>query len=108
MVPPRAQAAHQQAEMLAKSIASRVEGRPLLTYQYRDLGSIISLSRFSAIGLIKGNIPGSFLVHGCLAKLIYAALYRMHQICVYGHVRAIFHILGGRVGRRASPRLKLH
>ncbi|HBZ98159.1 MAG TPA: FAD-dependent oxidoreductase, partial [Pseudomonas sp.] len=35
-VPPRAQAAHQQASMLARSIRNRLEGKPLPTYRYKD------------------------------------------------------------------------
>lgn len=46
-VPPRAQAAHQQASMLIKSLKARLEGKALLTYVYKDYGSLVSLSRFS-------------------------------------------------------------
>ncbi|MGH6898770.1 MAG: NAD(P)/FAD-dependent oxidoreductase, partial [Geminicoccaceae bacterium] len=43
-VPPRAQAAHQQAYRLARSLARRLEGKDLLPFVYKDYGSLISLS----------------------------------------------------------------
>ena len=107
-VPPRAQAAHQQAELLAKSLALRIQGYPLLNYQYRDLGSLVSLSRFSAVGQLMGNLLGSINVSGWLARMFYVSLYRMHQASLYGPIRTLFLILAGRISRRASPRLKLH
>src|SRR5215216_2511846 len=58
-VPPRAQAAHQQASLLAKSLKLRIEGKILPEYKYTDYGSLISLSRFSAVGNLMGNLTGS-------------------------------------------------
>lgn len=49
-VPPRAQAAHQQASLLAKSLRLKISAQPLPEYRYRDYGSLISLSSFSAVG----------------------------------------------------------
>src|SRR5690606_22584678 len=49
-VPPRAQAAHQQASLLAKTLVQRLEGKALTEYRYTDYGSLVSLSRFSAVG----------------------------------------------------------
>src|SRR5204862_5628212 len=37
-VPPRAQAAHQQASHLAKQLQRRLAGKPLREYRYRDFG----------------------------------------------------------------------
>ncbi|HMJ49525.1 MAG TPA: NAD(P)/FAD-dependent oxidoreductase, partial [Burkholderiales bacterium] len=37
-VPPRAQAAHQQASFLAKAINCRLRGHSIPTYRYRDFG----------------------------------------------------------------------
>ncbi|VTL97899.1 NADH dehydrogenase [Pseudomonas aeruginosa] len=36
-VPPRAQAAHQQASLLVKSLRARLDGKPLGDYHYRRL-----------------------------------------------------------------------
>ena len=83
-VPPRAQAAHQQASLLAKGLKARLEGKPLPTYAYRDYGSLVSLSRFSAVGNLMGNLTGSVMLEGWLARMFYVSLYRMHQMALYG------------------------
>ena len=107
-VPPRAQAAHQQASMLAKSLKLRIEGKPLPEYRYRDYGSLISLSTFSAVGNLMGNLTGSVMLEGWLARMFYVSLYRMHQIALYGMTRTLLMMLADRIGRSTEPRLKLH
>src|SRR6202011_2742277 len=42
-VPPRAQAAHQQASLLRRSMLARLAGKTLPAYRYRDFGSLVSL-----------------------------------------------------------------
>lgn len=107
-VPPRAQAAHQQASLIAKSIKLRLEGQPLPSFGYRDYGSLISLSRFSAVGNLMGNLMGSVKLEGWLARMFYISLYRMHQMALYGLTRTALLMLGDRIGRSTEPRLKLH
>jgi NADH:ubiquinone reductase (H+-translocating) len=107
-VPPRAQAAHQQASLLAKSLKLRIEGKQLPTYKYTDYGSLISLSRFSAVGNLMGNLTGSVMLEGWLARMFYVSLYRMHQMALYGVFRTAMLMLGSRIGRGTEPRLKLH
>ncbi|MBO3276746.1 NAD(P)/FAD-dependent oxidoreductase [Pseudomonas schmalbachii] len=107
-VPPRAQAAHQQASLLAKAFALRLEGKPLPEYRYQDYGSLISLSRFSAIGNLMGNLMGSVKLEGWLARMFYISLYRMHQMALYGRFRTVLLMLSDRLGRSTEPRLKLH
>ncbi|NBA96425.1 NAD(P)/FAD-dependent oxidoreductase [Pseudomonas sp. R5(2019)] len=107
-VPPRAQAAHQQASLLAKSLKLRIEGQALPEYRYQDYGSLISLSRFSAVGNLMGNLTGSVMLEGWLARMFYVSLYRMHQMALYGTFRTLMLMLGSRIGRGTEPRLKLH
>ncbi|PKM30672.1 MAG: FAD-dependent oxidoreductase [Gammaproteobacteria bacterium HGW-Gammaproteobacteria-11] len=107
-VPPRAQAAHQQASLLAKNLGRVLEGKDLLTYQYRDYGSLISLASFSAVGNLMGNLTGSVMLEGKLARLFYISLYRMHQMALYGVPRTLLLMLSDRIGRSTEPRLKLH
>lgn len=107
-VPPRAQAAHQQAALLARSIPARIKGLPLPEYRYRDYGSLVSLSRFSTIGNLMGSLMGSVGVEGYLARLFYVSLYRMHQITLGGVLRTALLIVSDRIRRQTSPRLKLH
>lgn len=107
-VPPRAQAAHQQASLLAKSIALRLEGKSLPSYRYRDYGSLISLSSFSAVGNLMGNLTGSIMLEGWLARMFYISLYRMHQIALYGFIRTALMMIGDKLSTSTAPRLKLH
>jgi NADH dehydrogenase len=107
-VPPRAQAAHQQASMLVKSLKLRIEGQTLPEYKYQDYGSLISLSSFSAVGNLMGNLMGSVMLEGWLARMFYISLYRMHQVALYGMFRTLMLMLGSRIGRGTEPRMKLH
>jgi len=107
-VPPRAQAAHQQASLLAKSLALRLEGKDLPSYRYRDYGSLISLSSFSAVGNLMGNLTGSIMLEGWLARMFYISLYRMHQIALYGVARTALMMIGDKLSTSTAPRLKLH
>ncbi|RIA34491.1 NADH dehydrogenase FAD-containing subunit [Ectopseudomonas oleovorans] len=107
-VPPRAQAAHQQASLLAKSLRLKITGQPLPEYRYRDYGSLISLSSFSAVGNLMGNLTGSVMLEGWLARVFYVSLYRMHQMALYGVPRTLLLMLSDRIGRSTEPRLKLH
>ncbi|WP_285426248.1 MULTISPECIES: NAD(P)/FAD-dependent oxidoreductase [unclassified Pseudomonas] len=107
-VPPRAQAAHQQASLLVKSLKLRIEGGDLPEYKYKDYGSLISLSKFSAVGNLMGNLTGSVMLEGWLARMFYVSLYRMHQMALYGTFRTLMLMLGSRIGRGTEPRMKLH
>jgi NADH dehydrogenase len=84
-VPARAQAAHQQASLLVRSLTRRLDGKPLDDYRYRDFGSLVSLSRYTALGSLMGGIfRHSHRIEGRLARLAYISLYRMHQMALHG------------------------
>ena len=109
IVPPRAQAAHQQATLLVKSITARLAGKPLPEYHYRDFGSIVSLGAVSAVGSLMGRlIGGSLLIEGLIARWMYAMLYKAHQVSVHGYYRVVLDTLGRFLRRRLEPRVKLH
>ena len=108
-VPPRAQAAHQQATFLFDAIKRRLNGEPLQQYQYKDLGSLVSLGRFDAVGNLMGPLIGSTLfVEGILARLLYISLYRMHLVALHGWLRTTADSIGQWLQRKTSPRVKLH
>ena len=107
-VPPRAQAAHQQANMLAKSLTRRIAGRSLLPYRYRDYGSLVSLGKFSTIGSLMGKLIGDVVIEGYIARLMYLALYKMHQVVLYGAARVVLLSLANFFRRAVHPRIKLH
>lgn len=107
-IPPRAQAAHQQATLLAKSFAGIINQASPLAFSYKDYGSLISLSRFSAVGNLMSTISGSMMVEGTLAKMFYISLYRMHQMTLYGRIKTGALILKDLLSKTTRPQLKLH
>jgi NADH dehydrogenase len=109
MVPPRAQAAHQQATLLYKSVRARIEGKPLPTFHFRDFGSLVSLGELSAVGNLMGRlIGGSLLIQGMIARWMYVSLYKMHQVSIHGLPRVVFDTLGRGLRGGVEPRVKLH
>ena len=106
-VPPRAQAAHQQAHLLARSLARRLEGKAPLPFVYKDYGSLISLSS-STIGNLMGNLFKSITIEGFLARLAYLSLYKKHQISLHGVSAVTLMALANLLDRRRRPQLKLH
>jgi NADH dehydrogenase len=108
-VPPRAQAAHQMASAAFASLVRMMDGKPLKPFVYRDHGSLVSLSRFSTVGSLMGNlIGGRMAIEGRLARLVYTSLYRMHLNAIHGWLKGVALLLVGRVNRIVRPRLKLH
>ncbi|HKJ88698.1 MAG TPA: FAD-dependent oxidoreductase, partial [Gammaproteobacteria bacterium] len=107
-VPPRAQAAHQQATVLAKSIRRRLRDKAPLEFTYRDHGSLINLSYYNTVGNLMGNLTGSLTFEGWLARMAYRSLYRMHQRVLYGSLGTGMAIFGDWIEHRTRPRLKLH
>jgi NADH:quinone reductase (non-electrogenic) len=109
LVPPRAQAAHQQATLLVKTIEARLDGRALPVFHFRDFGSLVSLGELSAVGNLMGRlIGGSLLIQGLIARWMYASLYKVHQVAILGYVRVALDTLGRFLRRRTEPRVKLH
>jgi NADH dehydrogenase len=108
-VPPRAQAAHQEASLLARSLRARIDGRPLLAFHYHDFGSLVSFGEYTAIGNVIGQITGRNLwVAGRFARLMYWSLYRMHLLALHGVVRLALDTVADWLKRRDEPRVKLH
>ena len=108
-IPPRAQAAHQMASTVFANLNALMAGRPLRPFVYHDHGSLVSLSRFSTVGSLMGNlIGGKMAIEGRLARFVYTSLYRMHLFAVHGWPRAIVLIVIGQVNSVIRPRLKLH
>lgn len=108
-VPPRAQAAHQMADTVAENLTRMMKGQPLKDFVYHDHGSLVSLSRFSTVGSLMGNLVGGRMaVEGRLARFVYTSLYRMHIIAIHGWVKGLAMIAIGRVNAIIRPRLKLH
>ena len=108
-VPPRAQAARQQAQMLVKSIRARLRNDPLPTFRFHDYGSLVSLGELSAVGNLMGNlIGGSMLIQGLIARWMYESLYKLHQVSLLGIFRVALDTVGRFLRGRVAPRVKLH
>jgi NADH:ubiquinone reductase (H+-translocating) len=108
-VPPRAQAAHQQASFLLKALAARLENQPLPEFTYRDFGSLVSLGHFSAVGnLMGGVIGGNMLIEGLFARFMYMSLYRLHIAALHGYARMVLDTFAHWLRRSTLPRVKLH
>ena len=109
LVPPRAQAAHQQATLLARSLVRMIDGKPLLEYTYRDRGSLVSLGDYSTVGSLMGAIArGSVFIEGTIAKWMYWALHKQHQLAVTGFFRTLLGTLSDTIDWIRNPRIKLH
>ena len=109
-VPPRAQAAHQQAAHMVGQIRRRLAGEPLAPYVYRDFGSLVSLGRYSTVGSLMGFVAGrSMFIEGLFARFVYRSLYKMHQAALHGGGAVLWRMLGwGGGGTRPEPTVKLH
>lgn len=109
VVPPRAQAANQQATHLARVLLLGKKGKKPKDFIYRDKGSLVSLSRYAAVGSLMGNLTGaSLMIEGRIARLVYTSLYRLHQAALHGYFKTILLTLTHRIHRIIKPRLKLH
>ena len=108
-VPPRAQAAHQQASHMVRQIRRRLEGQPLQPFVYRDFGSLVSLGRYTTVGSLMGFVVGrSLFIEGYFARLMYRSLYKMHQAALHGGGRVLLRTLASALSDRVEPSVKLH
>jgi NADH dehydrogenase len=108
-IPPRAQAASQMAVTVANNLDRLMQSKPLIDFVYRDKGSLVSLSRYSAFGNLMGSlVGGQMAVEGFLARLLYQSLYRLHLLAIHGWIKGMALILVGTVNRVVRPKLKLH
>ncbi|MDO9521038.1 MAG: NAD(P)/FAD-dependent oxidoreductase [Pseudohongiella sp.] len=107
-VPPRAQSAFLQAKWLTKHFPDLMAGNPVPAFEYRDYGSLISLSEARTVGNLMGNLTGRVNVDGYIARLMYVSLYRRHQAVLYGWTRTFIFVLRDLLIRKSGPRLKMH
>ncbi|MCL1044860.1 NAD(P)/FAD-dependent oxidoreductase [Shewanella sp. 1_MG-2023] len=108
-VPPRGQSARQMALMTADNIILMLEGKaPANEYVYKDLGSLVNLSKFHTVGNLMSFMGGGVLVEGKIARFVYTSLYRRHLIELHGVVKGTLMMLAKGIGRIIHPHLKLH
>lgn len=109
IVPPRAQAAHQQAAHLFQQIKRRFSNKPLKPYHYRDFGSLVSLGKFGTVGNMMGGLIGkNLMVEGYFAKLMYLSLYKLHELAIHGILKTTLYTLARLISKQTNPVVKLH
>ena len=109
-VPPRAQAAHQQASLLFKTMKKRVANKTNLPdYHYTDYGSLVNLGRYSTVGSLMGTLSGgSMYIEGLFAQLMYQSLYKMHLMTLHGVFEVVLQTVARLITRRTEAQVKLH
>jgi NADH dehydrogenase len=109
MVAATAQAAHQQASMLVKTLTSTRQTEALPEFKYRDHGTLISLGNYSTVGSLMGAIVGgSLFIDGTIAKWTYWLLHKQHQIAVNGWFHTWLSTWADAFNWARNPRIKLH
>jgi NADH dehydrogenase len=104
IVPPRAQAASQQASHLTRQLKRLLADQEVKPWRYRDFGSLVSLGDYSTVGKLMGGV----WVEGLLARLMYRSLYRKHRIALHGIPTVFLETLASSITRRTEPHVKLH
>ena len=109
-VPPRAQAAHQQATMLVKTVKNRLAGKKHLPdYTYLDYGSLVNLGKYTTVGNLMGSLSGgSLFIEGLIARIMYQSLYKMHLMALHGFWSMALQTIARMITRRTEARVKLH
>jgi NADH:quinone reductase (non-electrogenic) len=108
-VPPRAQAAHQEASHLFRQIRRHLDGKPLEPFRYRDFGSLVSLGEYSTVGSLMGFLSGkNMFIEGYFARLMYRSLYKMHLMALHGPWKVALGTVARTLTRHTEPLVKLH
>jgi len=93
-IPPRAQAAHQQASHMVRTLRRRLSGLAPEPFVYRDFGSLVSLGRYSTVGSLMGFVVGrSLFIEGYFARMVYRSLYKMHQTALHGGTAVLWRLI---------------
>jgi len=110
-VPPRAQAAHQQADYLLETFMRQARGKSPQDkpYAYRDYGSLVSFGQSTSVGSLMGSLRGfSWFVEGFFARMMYVSLHLLHHQAVLGTIRTGVLAVARFLVKRATPLVKLH
>jgi NADH:ubiquinone reductase (H+-translocating) len=109
LVPPRAQAAYQQAVYLADALARRLDDRAVPLFSYRDQGTLISFGRAGAAGALMNELlRGPIFIGGWFAASCYRHLYRRHIVGLTGIKRAVMYAASQWLRERVRPTVKLN
>jgi NADH dehydrogenase len=108
-VPPRAQAAHQEASHMVRQIERRLRGQNGLPFAYQDFGSLVSLGSHTTVGNLMGFLFGrGMFIEGVFARVMYHSLRLGHERALNGTLHAVLRFLSRALSRRTGPEVKLH
>jgi NADH dehydrogenase len=109
-VPPRAQAAHQQADYLVRTFVDMDAGRApqKQDYAYKDYGSLVSIGHKTTVGNLMGSLRATWFVEGFMARIMYLSLHLMHHQAILGTMRTGLLAVARFLIRRTTPLVKLH
>jgi NADH:ubiquinone reductase (H+-translocating) len=109
LVPPRAQAAWQQAVYLNDAITRRLKHRPVPLFSYRDQGTLISFGHAGAAGALMSDLlRRPLFIGGWFAASCYKHLYRRHIMGLTGIRRMMMHSASQWLRERVRPTVKLN
>jgi NADH dehydrogenase len=109
--PYTAQIASAQARYLAAALETTAAGREVPPFRFESVGAIVSLGDRGAAGNLTtrfGRHSRDQYVQGLSARLVYAALYRRHELAIHGWRGALARWLSDWLARTYQPKLKLH
>ncbi len=110
-VPPRAQAAHQQADYLVAMFVREHKGQAAsdAPYVYTDHGSLVSFGRNTSVGTLMGSLTKlGWFVDGFFARMMYTSLHLLHLNALLGPVRTAVTATASKLMKHAKPSVKLH
>lgn len=109
-VPPRAQAAYQQAMYLARALPLLVRGRAAAPFLYRDKGSLVSLSEYSSVGRLMGSLSKGIFCRrpACQAHVLGPAQTAPAGAWLRWVRQTVLVTLSEMLDRTHRPRIKLH
>ncbi|WP_233853551.1 NAD(P)/FAD-dependent oxidoreductase [Paraburkholderia sp. HD33-4] len=109
LVPPRAQAAWQQAVYLHDALTRRLKHQSIPLFSYRDQGTLISFGQAGAAGALMSELlRGPVFIDGWFAASCYKHLYRRHIIGLTGIRRAVMYSASQWLRERVRPTVKLN
>jgi NADH dehydrogenase len=109
--PYTAQVASAQARYLAAALQARIRGHKAASFHFESAGAIVSLGDRGAAGNLTtrfGRRSHDQFVQGLSAQLVYAALYRQHELAIHGWRGAFTRLVGDWLNQAFQPDLKLH
>ena len=97
------------ASIAARNMLALRKDKATKPFKYRDFGSMVSLSKYSTVGNLMGNlVRGTVFIEGRIARLVYLSLYRMHQAAIHGKFSTLLIMLGDRIYKATRASVKLH